>query len=218
MDEPWFTGEPPYKGLEEAKRVSTLVWRTSVRKRTRGGHHVPTFHPQVRQGQAADAPGRCAADGGAYGHPHERHRPGPVPAPRHRPRHAGQPRPADGGAQEGWRLRGPPHPQPPDRRPLSTPSATRTPAPGSPTPTGSRAARSSSPRAGSTPSSTPPWTSSPSFTPNRASCWCWPSRVTGGGDHHVFHALIPVHQPRGCGTRCWARWTRTAGPGPPPSG
>ena len=41
-----------------------------------------------------------------------------------------------------------------------------------------RAARSSSPRAGSTPSSTPPWTSSPSFTPNRHTCCCWPSRAS----------------------------------------
>ena len=28
----------------------------------------------------------------------------------------------------------------------------------------------------STPSSTRPWTSSPSSTPNSPSCWCWPSR------------------------------------------
>ena len=40
-----------------------------------------------------------------------------------------------------------------------------------------RGARSSSPRAGSTPSSTRPWTSSPSFTPNRPTCWCWPCRA-----------------------------------------
>ena len=45
---------------------------------------------------------------------------------------------------------------------------------GSPAPTGSKRARSSSPRAGRTPSSTPPWTSSPSFTPNSPTCWCWP--------------------------------------------
>ena len=41
---------------------------------------------------------------------------------------------------------------------------------------------------------------------------------TGGGDHHVFHALIPSTSPQGCGTRCWALWTRTAGPGPEPGG
>ena len=46
----------------------------------------------------------------------------------------------------------------------------------SPTPTGSRGAGSSSPRAGSTPSSTRPWTSSPNFTPNSPSCWCWQCR------------------------------------------
>ena len=82
-----------------------------------------------------------------------------------------------------------------------------------------RAARSSSPRAGSTPSNTRPWTSSPSCTPNRHTCWCWPCPAPGGGDHHVFHALVPVHQPNGdCGTGCWAPSTRTDGPGPAPSG
>ena len=45
-----------------------------------------------------------------------RRRPGPVPASRHH--HPGQQGPADGGAEEGGRLRGPAHLQPPGQRPL----------------------------------------------------------------------------------------------------
>ena len=41
-----------------------------------------------------------------------------------------------------------------------------------------KGARSSSLRAGSTPSSTRPWTSSPNFTPNRHTCWSWRCRAS----------------------------------------
>ena len=42
----------------------------------------------------------------------------------------------------------------------------------------------------------------------------------GGGDHHVFHALIPVHQPKGLWDRVLGALDpdRAAGRGPPPNG
>ena len=187
-----------------------------------GGRCGPVSRSRTRRGERLDAetqspahaPGRAADGGAAAGgpgrHPRQRHSPGPVHAPEHRRRHPGQLGPADGGAQEGGRLRGPSRSSAARPASCSTPSATQTPASGSPAPTGSRAARRSSPRAGSTPSSTRPWTSSPTSTRNRPSCWCWPCPRTGGGDHHVFHALIPVHQPKGL----WDKVLGALNPGP----
>ena len=209
---------PPHKPLVSPPRVVRLDGGTQRPHHRRGGHHVPPIHSQVRQGPPPDPPGRwpCCSQALVAPSLHERRRPGPVPAaPRQRHRHPGQPGPAVGGAEEGGRLRGPPRPQPPDRRPLLLHPPPRhrrlahqhLPGPG--------AARSTSPRAGSTPSSTRPWTSSPSFTRSRHTCWCWPSRAPGGGDHHVFHALIPVHQPNGLWDKVLGaldpdRWARAA--------
>ena len=42
-----------------------------------------------------------------------------------------------------------------------------------------------------------PGRASPSFTRSRLFSWCCPCRDIGGGDNHLFHALVPVHQPKG---------------------
>ena len=167
---------PPFRALRPPRPAARLGSRTSGLQPATGGDYVPAFHSQVRQSPPPNSPGRCFAHRGPRRDPRQRPCPGPVPAPGHRRPQPGQPRPADGGAQEGGRLRGPPRLQPPHRGPLLL-----HPPPGHrrldhPTPTGSGAAGSSSPRAGSTPSSTRPWTSSPSSTPNSPSCWSWPSR------------------------------------------
>ena len=87
------------------------------RSRTRRSERVdaenprPQAHPARRRLLLA-----AAADLGNHCNHPERRRPGPVPASRrHR---AGQQGPADGGAEEGGRLRGPAHLQPPGQRAL----------------------------------------------------------------------------------------------------
>ena len=67
-------------------------------------------------------------------------------------------------------------------------------------------------------SSTRCWTGSPNSTPNRHTCWCWPYRALSAATTTSSTPWFPSTSPRGCGTRCWASWTRTAGPGPGPPG
>ena len=64
----------------------------------------------------------------------------------------------------------------------------------------------------------PPWTSSPTFTPSRRSCWCWPCPAGAAATTTSSTPWSPSTSPGGCGTKCWAHWTPTAGPGPPPGG
>ena len=170
-----------------------LVVEHPVPDRTTGGNHVPAFRAQVRQGPASDAPGRSFAAGGPLRRPHERRCPGPLPTP---------PTTSAWSTATGrwWsgRRRAASWPAPSSAaRPTSstTPSATPTPASGSPTPTGSRAARRGWPRVGvhlRVPG--PGRAARPS---PRESFLLALAVPRAGGGHHVFHALIPVHQPKG---------------------
>ena len=190
---------PPHKPLVSPPRVVRLDGGTRRPHQRRGGHHVPPIHSHVWQGPPPDPPG----DGLAASQ-----------ASLRRPRLSGvalaQSPPPDSDSvtlfnrdrqlverKKGGRLRGPPHLQPADRRPLLR----------HPPPRHRRLAHQHLPGQGRRKAALRglgvhlrvprPWTSSPSFTPNSPTCWCWPYLALGGGDHHVFHALIPVHQPNG---------------------
>ena len=65
----------------------------------------------------------------------------------------------------------------------------------------------------STPSSTPPWTSSPSFTPSRLFCWCWPFPEPAAATTTSSTPWSPSTSPRGFGDKVLGaldpdRWAR----------